>query len=67
MATTTSKLLSRNEAAELLGISPNTLAVWASVNRHALPYVKLGRRALYRASDIEAFINANLVVAGGAQ
>ena len=42
-------------AAQILGVSPNTLAAWRSNNRHdpPLPYVKVGSRVFYRRSDIE--------------
>lgn len=58
------ELLSRRDAAEYLGIKPQTLAVWAWHRRHDLPYVRVGGRAMYRRSDLEAFVVANLV--GGA-
>lgn len=52
-------LLSRNEAAQYLGIKPQTLAVWASTKRYDLSYVKVGRCVKYRQSDLDAFISAN--------
>ena len=54
-------LLSRDEAASTLGVRPQTLACWASTGRYDLPFVKIGRRVMYRLSDIESFIEANLV------
>lgn len=59
---TSQTLLSRSQAAEHLGIKPQTLAVWACTHRYNLPYVKIGRRVMYRRSDLEAFVNANLIV-----
>jgi excisionase family DNA binding protein len=53
-------LLTRDAAAERLGIKPSTLAVWATTQRYDLPYVKIGRSVRYRFSDIEAFIAANV-------
>lgn len=55
------QLVSREDAAASLGVRPQTLACWASNGRYHLPYVKIGRRVMYRLSDIEAFIEANLV------
>lgn len=52
------KLLSRKEAAELLGVSPATLAVWQSTGRYALPCVKCGSLARYKVGDLEAFIES---------
>jgi predicted DNA-binding transcriptional regulator AlpA len=51
------RLLNRNEAAQFLGVSPQTLAYWACTKRYELPLVKIGRLAKYRMSDLEAFIN----------
>ena len=57
MATTQSpaRLLSRKEAADVLGVTPETLAVWACERRYNLPMVKVGKRAMYRPSDIETW------------
>jgi excisionase family DNA binding protein len=49
-------LLSPAEAAELLGLSEGTLAVWRSTGRYGLPFVKCGRRAKYRLEDLLTFI-----------
>ncbi len=66
MSTTTkrqSDLMSRDEAAAYLGISPKTLATWASTHRYNLPMVKIGRRVKYRVVDLEKFIEAGVKVA----
>lgn len=54
-------LLTPEEAAEILGISPGTLTVWRSTGRYNLPYVKVGRAVRYRPSDIDAFIEGRLI------
>lgn len=54
-----SDLLSREQAAVYLGISPRTLAVWKSTGRYNLPVVKIGRYAKYRKADLDAFIQRN--------
>jgi len=56
-----SDLVSREEAAEFLGVRPQTLATWASSRRYALPFIKIGRRVMYRLSDLNAFIESNVV------
>ncbi len=43
-----SDLLTRREAAAYLGVTPETLAVWASTRRYPLRFVKIGRLAKYR-------------------
>ena len=55
-ATSTTKLLSRAEAAKFLGLAEQTLAVWASEKRYPLPFMRIGRRVLYKLSDLEKFI-----------
>ena len=50
------KLLSRQEAANYLGVSPGTLEVWACTKRYPLPIVKIGSRAMYREDDLIKFI-----------
>lgn len=56
-----SDLLSREEAAEYLGVSAKTLATWHCRKRYALPVVKLGRAVKYRVSDLEKFIESRTV------
>lgn len=52
-------LLTRLEAASYLRIQPQTLANWAVSRTQRLPYVKVGRRVMYRLSDLAAFVMAN--------
>lgn len=54
------ELLTRKEAAYLLRLRPNTLAVWAVKRRFEkeLPIVRLGRNLIrYRRSDVQRFID----------
>lgn len=48
--------LSNKEAANYLGIKSETLDVWRSAGRYALPFIKVGRRVFYRKSTLDAFI-----------
>ncbi|WP_423391960.1 helix-turn-helix domain-containing protein [Burkholderia sp. LMG 21824] len=52
-------LISRPAAAAYLGVQPQTLAAWACTQRYPLPFVKIGRRVMYRLADLEAFVLAN--------
>ena len=52
------ELLTRPQAAQLLGVQVQTLAIWASTGRYALPFVKVGRSVRYRRSDLERFLEA---------
>ena len=60
-------LLPRKRAALILGIEPQTLAVWACNKRYNLPYVKIGRRVMYRLADIMTFIESRTVGLEGMQ
>lgn len=42
--------------AKFLGVGAQTLAVWRSTGRHALPFVKVGRRVRYRVADLQAWL-----------
>jgi excisionase family DNA binding protein len=65
-ATLSSDLLTREQAAELLGVKPQTLAVWATTHRYALPFIKIGRNKVrYRLSDLERWLVANTVTGTG--
>lgn len=54
-------LLSVAEAAAMLGLKPHTLDVWACTRRYPLPFVKIGRRRMYRPADVDAFIASRTV------
>lgn len=64
---TPARLLSREEAAEILGVTVQTLAHWASTRRVALPFIRVGKYAKYRSADLQAFIDRNVVNAGDVQ
>jgi excisionase family DNA binding protein len=51
-----SGLVTREQAAEYLGLRPQTLSVWAMTGRN-LPYVKLGHRVRYKLADLDRFIS----------
>lgn len=49
-------LLSEEQTAAYLGVTPRTLAVWRCMGRYNLPYVKTGRLVRYKQSDLDAWI-----------
>lgn len=55
-------LLTPEQAAAMLMIRPDTLAVWRCNKRYDLPYVKVGRLVRYKLTDIEAFLNASVTI-----
>ena len=54
-------LLTETEAAELLGIKPQTLSVWRCNKRYALPFIRVGRLVRYRRSACELFLEERTV------
>lgn len=52
------RLLSRDEAATYLNIAPKTLANWASTGKVQIPYHKIGKRVLYKISDLETYLDS---------
>lgn len=56
-------LLSREEAAEFLGVKKQTLAKWVSLGNFDLPCVKVGRLVRYRLADLESFVDRHTLSA----
>jgi len=56
----TSRLLTPNQVAEILGVDVETLNVWRTTRRYPLPYVKAGRLVRYRLHDLNQFIESRL-------
>jgi len=54
-------LLSTREAARALGVSTRTLWSLTFNRRPGLPHVRIGRRVMYRLSDLEAWIERNRI------
>ena len=52
----TEHLLTPRDVAAILGITPQTLAVWRFEKRYHVPYIKDGRLVRYKESDVEQFI-----------
>ena len=48
-----------DQAARYLGLKKGT--VYNMISRRAIPYYKLGRRVLFRSSELEAFFRSTLV------
>ena len=58
-------LLTAAQAAEVLGVKTQTLAVWRCSGRHALPFVKVGNAVKYRRSDLEAWLSGRVFTSTG--
>jgi len=48
--------LSRKEAAEYLGVKPETLAAWAATGRHSLPFTRVGGRIIYSRAELDRWM-----------
>ena len=59
---TLSRLLSREEAADYLGLKPQTLAAWAHQGQGP-PYLKLGRAVRYDQTDLDGWLAERRVLA----
>lgn len=59
------RLLTREEAAKVLGVRPQTLAVWHCTGRQRLPVIKVGGRCRYRLDDLERWLAERTVIPGG--
>lgn len=55
------QLLTERQAAEVLSVAPQTLAVWRCTHRHGLPYIKVGASVRYRLSDLEQWLEERTV------
>lgn len=54
-------LITPEEAAGLLNVTPQTLAVWRSSKRYGLPYIKVGRLVRYSRTAIEDWLKERTV------
>lgn len=45
-------LLTDDETAKIVGVTPGTLQVWRSTGRYKLPFVKVGRNVRYVQSNL---------------
>ncbi len=59
--TNTAKMMTREQAAEYIGVKPQTLAMWLSTKRYSIPVIKVGRLVRYRRSDLDAWLLARTV------
>jgi len=50
------RLLTTEDVAEMLGVSPQTIANWRLLGGHGLPHLKIDRMVRYRPDDVETFL-----------
>jgi excisionase family DNA binding protein len=56
------QLITRKEAAQILGTTSGTLANWAHREKMGLPYIKIGASVRYKLKDVLAFIEQQTLV-----
>ena len=59
MSASAERLLSAQEAAQYLNLSLHTLRTWVCERR--IPFIKLGRRVLFRQEDLARFAAEHLI------
>lgn len=59
------KLLTCEQAAEILGLKVQTLASWRLNQRHGLPFIRVGRSIRYREQDLLDWLRTRTVGAVG--
>lgn len=52
------------QAAEFLGVKPQTLRAWRSRNTVHIPFFRIGRAVRYRISDLQAYVDKQMVTGG---
>lgn len=56
--------LTAAQAAMLLGVSPQTLAVWRITGQYGLPFIKVGGRVKYARDAVERWLAARTNTGG---
>ncbi len=60
----TEPLITRREAAAIIGVAEQTLALWQSTGRYSLPCIKVGRLVRYRRADLERWLESRTTNGG---
>jgi len=55
------ELLTSEQAAIYLGISPGALEVWRCTKRYHLPFIKVGRLVRYQKSELDSFLDKRTI------
>ncbi len=58
---TTDKLLTAQETAEILGVKLQTLATWRCTKRGGPPFIKVGALIRYRLSEVERWLQRQTI------
>jgi excisionase family DNA binding protein len=50
------RFLTSDQAAEYIGVRPQTLDAWRCLKRHLIPFTRVGRLIRYRVEDLDAWL-----------
>jgi hypothetical protein len=53
-------LLTPTEAARHIGVTAGTLSVWRCTGRYSIRYLKIGRKIMYRLTDLDAWLDSRV-------
>jgi hypothetical protein len=62
----TDPLLTPKQTSKILGVTTHTLAVWRCRKRYSLRFIKVGRKVMYRPTDLASFLQKQTQGAGDA-
>lgn len=62
---TQAELMTPDQAANLLGVSPRTLAAWRCSGRYSVPYIKVGSKVRYPRKQLNEWLSNRPI--GGSQ
>ncbi|POA89215.1 DNA-binding protein [Pseudomonas sp. FW305-E2] len=51
------ELMTPDQAANLLGVSPRTLAAWRCTGRYSVPYIKVGSKVRYPRKQLNEWLS----------
>lgn len=54
---TQAELMTPHQAADLLGVSPRTLASWRCSGRYSVPYIKVGSKVRYPRKQLNEWLS----------
>ena len=55
------QLLTTEQVAKLIGVRPQTLAVWRSTKKFGLPYIKIGHAVRYHETAVRRWLQDRTV------
>ena len=58
-------VVDRRTAARIVGLRPSTLATWACTGAGNLPYIRAGRRAVYRVGTLRQWLRDRTITHTG--